>query len=311
MRQGFRHEALLYAGEQEFLDGTVPFIRDAGEREEPILVVVSAEKLELLRSHLNGHGERVRFADMNEVGANPGRIIPAWQDFVDEHAGSGRRLRGIGEPVGPDRAPAELSECHRHEALLNLAFEEAGDFWLLCPYDTAALDPADVAHATYTHPYLSGGGARAESPAWAGPEQARFPFDEVLPAPAGDPRELRFEIKTLPLLRRFVTRVAGQAQLEEQRLADMLMAVNEVATNSVCHGGGGGLLRIWREPDRVVCEVSDGGLIDRPLAGRVRPGIAQPGGRGLWLANQLCDLVQVRSFAEGSVVRLHMRFWRT
>ena len=43
-----------------------------------------------------------------------------------------------------------------------------------------------------------------------------------------------------------------------------------------------------------------------PLVGRERPA-GPAGGYGLWLANQLCDLVQVRSFPAGSVVRLHMR----
>jgi len=30
------------------------------------------------------------------------------------------------------------------------------------------------------------------------------------------------------------------------------------------------------------------------------------GGHGLWLVNQLCDLVQMRTFASGSVVRVHL-----
>ena len=86
-----------------------------------------------------------------------------------------------------------------------------------------------------------------------------------------------------------------------------MLAVNEVATNSVRHGGGRGMLRIWQEPDALICEVRDGGRIDDPLAGRRRPGGAQIGGYGLWLANQVCDLVQVRSYADGSAVRVHMR----
>ena len=59
--------------------------------------------------------------------------------------------------------------------------------------------------------------------------------------------------------------------------------------------------------DAVVCEVRDGGHIDAPLVGRERPSLERPGGRGLWLVNQLCDLVQIRSFPTGTVVRLHMR----
>jgi hypothetical protein len=37
------------------------------------------------------------------------------------------------------------------------------------------------------------------------------------------------------------------------------------------------------------------------------PADGQPYGRGLWIANQLCDLVQIRSSAAGTVVRMQMR----
>ena len=73
------------------------------------------------------------------------------------------------------------------------------------------------------------------------------------------------------------------------------------------HGGGRGTLRIWREPDALLCEVADAGRLDQPLVGRERPLAGQPGGRGLWLVNQLADLAQIRCFEAGSVVRLHMR----
>ena len=91
------------------------------------------------------------------------------------------------------------------------------------------------------------------------------------------------------------------------RTEDLLLAVNEVATNSLRHGAGTGYLRMWEEGDGVICEVRDAGTFDRPLAGRFRPTPEQIGGYGLWVANQLCDLVQVRSFEVGTVVRLHMR----
>ena len=85
------------------------------------------------------------------------------------------------------------------------------------------------------------------------------------------------------------------------------MAVNEVATNSLTHGGGGGTVSVWREDDAtVVCELRDGGQISDPLAGRRRPAEDAVGGRGLWIANQVCELVQVRTFATGTAVRLHM-----
>jgi anti-sigma regulatory factor (Ser/Thr protein kinase) len=58
----------------------------------------------------------------------------------------------------------------------------------------------------------------------------------------------------------------------------------------------------------VVCEVTDAGYFDQPLAGRRRPDADRVGGRGMWLVNQLCDLVQVRTLPEGTVVRMHL--WR-
>ena len=101
----FRHEALLYAGEDQFLERTVPFLTDGVEAGEPALVVLNADRLRALRAALNGHAEGIHFADMAAVGANPACIIPAWREFVDEHSGPGRRLRGIGEPIWADRSP--------------------------------------------------------------------------------------------------------------------------------------------------------------------------------------------------------------
>ena len=86
-----------------------------------------------------------------------------------------------------------------------------------------------------------------------------------------------------------------------------MLATHEVATNSIRHGGGEGTLRVWHEDGMVVCEVRDRGRLDQPLAGRARPELEDGGGWGLWLANQLCDLVQIRTLPDGNVVRLLLR----
>ena len=104
--------------------------------------------------------------------------------------------------------------------------------------------------------------------------------------------------------------MAAEAGLGVSRAADLVLAVHELATNTLRHGGGRGTLRMWREPAALICEVSDAGRIDQPLAGRERPFAGQTGGRGLWLVNQLCDLAQIRCFPTGSVVRLHTRLGR-
>jgi anti-sigma regulatory factor (Ser/Thr protein kinase) len=302
----FRHEALLYAGDVDFLAGTLPFLREGVAADEPVLVVVSAARIGLLRSALGRDADRVAFADMADVGANPARIIPAWRDFVAGNDVANRRARGIGEPIWAARTPAELVECQRHETLLNLSFAGVPAWWLLCPYDTTALGPEVLEEAWRSHPFVTEGGVGIGSATYRGLEQAAEPFAAPLPDPPGEPAALGFELASLSELRELVAGHAEAAGLDPARTADLVLAVDEVATNSLRHGGGRGTLRIWRDEGALVCEVRDAGRIEDPMVGRERPALDRDGGRGLWMVNQLCDLVQLRSFPSGAVVRLHV-----
>ncbi len=305
----FPHEALLYAGDDGFLDGAMPFVLEGLAADEPMLLVLSAGKIERIRSELNGDGEggRILFADMAEVGANPARIIPAWRRFLDERAAGGRPVRGIGEPIWAGRRPDELVECQRHESLLNLAFANEEAFRLLCPYDTSALDDEVIEEAVRSHPYIVDGGVRRPSGSYRGLSTIAQPFDAPLPQPPASVRELDFDGDSLGAVRRLVAARAAEAGFGTDRTNDLVLAVNEIATNSIRHGGGAGTMRIWVGTRWLVCEIEDCGRIDDPLVGREEPGPDDQSGRGIWIANHVCELVQVRTFSTGSVVRLHMR----
>jgi anti-sigma regulatory factor (Ser/Thr protein kinase) len=302
----FRHEALMYAGLHDFLATTVPFIRGGLEAGEAVLVVESAAKIARLRGELGPDASSVLFADMAGVGANPARIIPAWRDFVNQHGVAGRGMRGIGEPIWKERGPAELIECQRHESLLNTAFASGGPWWLLCPYDTVALDPEVIDEARRSHPYVTDGETFRQSNEYRGLDASGAPFDAPFSEPPALTHELAFTAGDLVAVRALVYRHAAAAGLDSKRAADAVLAVNEIATNSVVHGGGKGTLRIWRDTSAFTCEVRDSGRFDSPLIDRERPVEASAGPRGLWLANQLCDLVQIRTFATGTAVRVHM-----
>jgi anti-sigma regulatory factor (Ser/Thr protein kinase) len=304
----FCHQLLVYAGNREFVKAAGSFIRDAVSAGEPILVMVGAEKIDALRSVL-GDADGVYFADVAQVGRNPARIIPAWQDFVTRHGGGGRRLRGITEPVWPGRRAAEVVECQRHEALLNVAFADSSTFWLVCMYDRVGLDAAVINAAYRSHPFASG--QRWECAQYRGNAGWPDPFAGELPVPSSRPLEVEFRDGRLTGLRRLVYEQAGGMGLDPARTDDLVLAVSEVAANSLRHGGGRGVLRVWREDTVLICEMSDGGRIGDVFAGRVRPGTGQDSGRGLWIVNQLCDLVQVRSSVAGTVIRLHMLLDRT
>jgi len=302
----FRHEALLYAGMADFLAGTVPFVRGGVEAGEPVLVVESTAKIALLRAELGSDARSVVFADMADVGANPARIIPAWRDFVKQHGAGGRRLRGIGEPIWNGRTPLELVECQRHESLLNTAFATGDPWWLLCPYDTEAMDPSVIDEARRSHPYITDGATFRRSESYRGLDACSAPFDVPLPAPGSGVPELAFDAGSLGEVRGLVDRYASEAGLQPQRIANLVLAVNEVATNSVIHGGGRGRFRIWRDAGALSAEVRDSGRIENPLVDRELVSAEAYGSRGLWLANQLCDLVQIRTLPDGGAVRLHM-----
>ena len=300
----FRHEALLYAGIEDFVERTTAFLRGALEAGEPALVVVSEQKIDRLRRALPGAEDReIRYADMADVGQNPARIIPAWRRFVDDHAG--RALRGIGEPIWHGRSADELVECERHEALLNVALADAS-LWLACPYDTTTLAPVLVAEASRTHPLVWDEDGHRPTSGYPGLDDIAKPFDRMLPEPGGPVAEMGFSGGNLVEVRGFVGAQAAEAGLVSHRVHDLVLAASELATNSVRHGGGDGVVRVWRHGGAIACEVRDAGRLDRPLAGRERPTADQTSGFGLWLANQVCDLVQIRSVASGTVVRLLM-----
>jgi anti-sigma regulatory factor (Ser/Thr protein kinase) len=134
------------------------------------------------------------------------------------------------------------------------------------------------------------------------------PSEGALPPPSTKPEERTFTLQELGALRRFVWQEATGASLDPDRAHDLVLAVNELATNSVRHGGGAGTLRMWVETDMLMCEVLDSGHItESHYVGMAPPAPEQHTGRGLWVVHQLCDLVQVRSTPRGSVVRVHMQ----
>jgi anti-sigma regulatory factor (Ser/Thr protein kinase) len=301
----FRHEALLYDGPEGFVEGTVPFLREGIEGGEPIMVAVGAERIRALRGALGPDAGAVRFVDMAHMGRNPGRIISAWHDFADDHS-QAAAIRGIGEPVWAGRSPGELVECQLHEGLLNIAFADAAGFRLLCPYDVAALDERTIHEARRSHPIVTDTTGSGPSARFPDAEELLAPFDAPLPKPDAASEAMAFDIHALEELRRHVGRRGRDADLSPLRVSDLVLAVNEIATNSIRHGGGNGVLRVWRTAGALVCEVRDRGHIRDPLVGRRRVDDGRLEGRGLWMAHQLCDLVQVRSGRWGTVVRLHM-----
>ena len=302
--QVFVHEALYYADVDEYLAGAMPFVREGIEAGDPVLVAVPADRHEPMRDALGSDADRVRFRDMADAGRNPNRIIP-WvlQAFVGEH--SPRRVRIIGEPIFVGRTPEEIGPCVQHEALINVAFAGV-DAMILCPYDVVRLSHI-MSDAEHTHPVIVERDGRRRPGDYLDPAAVVNMHNTPLPEPTTVDDAFVFDLPRLGDLRRVVAHHAVGAGLSAERVADAQTAVTEIATNALTHGGPTiATLRAWSDPGRVVYEIRGAGKITDPMAGRIVPPPDVAHGRGLLVANRLCDLIQTHTTLTGTVTRLYL-----
>jgi anti-sigma regulatory factor (Ser/Thr protein kinase) len=304
--RAFAHDALFYEGVEDFVGQIAAVVRDGLARDDAVIVATDSQKSLALRAALGADADHVTFIDITVVGRNPGRIIPVWRELLASATAEGRSVTGVGEPVWSGRSPAALLEAERHETLLNLAFAGGAGWTLVCPYDTGALPGAVLDEARRNHPVVVEAAQRGASDDYLDPSRSLTQLGEDLPEPVGPVSELAFAGDSISDVRDRVLRLARRAGLHADRADDVTLAVHELVTNSVRHGGGAGQLRMWTDEHSLVLEVTDRGAITDPLAGRAVPGTTGESGRGLWLVNQLCDLVQIRSDDRGTTVRVHM-----
>ncbi|MFF4169355.1 anti-sigma factor RsbA family regulatory protein [Streptomyces sp. NPDC001744] len=298
----FEHPALFYGSAREYTEQTVAFVRRGLDAGEPVAVAVPGPNLELIRAGLGPDAEGLTLLDMTEAGRNPGRIIPGvLKRFADAHPEG--RVRIIGEPIWAGRSAVEYPACAQHEALINPAFEGRA-VTILCPYDESRLDRAVLAEARATHPTVISGGREEISDAYDW-EAVVSRHNEVLP-PASGAEVFPYGAEELPAARRFAVDRAVRLGIAGERLQDAELAVAELTTNSVVHGGGRGTLAVWSEDGRAVFEVRDAGRLTDPLAGRRPPLRGQLGGRGLMLVHYVSDLVRVHTGDEGTTVRFYL-----
>ncbi|WP_328460897.1 sensor histidine kinase [Actinoplanes sp. NBC_00393] len=301
----FEHPALFYRDVEQYLSGTTGFVRSAVAAGDAVLVAVPGSNLTLLRDALADLDGAVTFADMAVAGRNPGRILPGML-LAFAAANPGRRVSILGEPVWPGRSAVEYPACVTHEALTNTAFL-GRDAVVLCPYDARRLRRERLDDALRTHPVMIVDEVRRESRWYADPLVTAARHNGPLsPVPPGAPVRSYAGPADLSAVRRSVTEQASSAGLSDERVADLVLAANELAVNTIQHTGAGGTVTVWTEPGYVLCQVDDHGDLADPLAGRIPPDDDRETGRGLILVNELCDLVRVHARRDGTTIRLHM-----
>ncbi len=297
---GIHHVAWLYSTPGEYLGGIRDFIEAGASAGEPVLVAVPAGRLPPdwdLRSVRAG----ARGLDAAGLGQNPARLMPVLRAFAAEHPG--QRIRVVCELAWAGRSPPELGEVARYERTVNQAFAST-PVTMLCPYDAAGLPGSALAAACASHPWLRQGGDERRSGEYRGTPRGPGRLEPPPPIPP-DVRGL-FYADDLRPVRALVAAEADRAGLSGTRRTDLVIAASEVAANTLKHTGRAGLVRVWVTGAEILCQFEDSGHIEDPLAGYGRPAADEPGGQGLWLVNQVCDLAEIRTSALGTTIRLHM-----
>jgi anti-sigma regulatory factor (Ser/Thr protein kinase) len=303
---GLVHQVLFYDSVEEFLAAVVPFVEEGLRRREALLAVIGPANAGALRRSLGTGAGGVDFVDAAAWYDAPGRTLAAYHRYLTERAERNLRVRVVGEPVWTGRDEVETTEWTRYESVLNVTLADT-PAWVICPYNRQRVPPTVVADALRTHPELVTRSGGETSSGYADPAafhaERRPGFSEAPDAGcewltfAGDPRPVR----------EFAAFYAGRAGLARNRIDDLMVAVNEIATNAIKHGAGFGEFGIWLADGRLECQISDPGQADDHFLGYLPGDPGSDHGHGLWLVRQLTDLMEITTGPSGTTVRLSMR----
>jgi MEDS: MEthanogen/methylotroph, DcmR Sensory domain len=307
----FRHWACIYDSDRQFLETAVPFLAEGLAAGEPVLAVTTPANLELISAALGARGGDVDYAESAFFGRRPPQRVAALYRYWRNHAprggssGSGG-VRILAERVWAGRSAREVAAWTRMESALNVVLAPTA-ISMICPYDARLLGPDIVSGALRTHPVRIAGARLSPSADFIDPVEFTRSCDTgPLADPPSGTAAFSFD-GDLRGLRRFIADRAAAYGVTGDRADILVLAVSEVGAYLKNQGPGPAAVRTWEQPGAVVCDFRQPGLsISDPFLG-LRPARLEPGdGDGLWLANQICDWLEIRSGADGGTIQLQV-----
>ena len=285
------------------MDTLVPWLQEGRVQGNGAVVATTAPHIAQFREALGADGNSVSFLTAEDLYVQPVQTIAAWQRMLADAAAAGVAYTRIVGEVTFGTTPDTQTSWTRYESALNAVFERS-PAWIVCPYNSRVLPPDVIDQAPRTHPTVWNS-TRRKSDRYEVPARLLREIVEPGRAVTGAPDvELGIDDRMGDV--RELVRTAGlRAGLESGRVEELVLAVSELAGNTVRHAGGGGRLALWITSEGIVCEVTDrGGGLHDPLAGLVPPKPSASAGMGLWIARQLSDSFAIGEGDDGTTVRI-------
>ena len=300
-----RHACGVFSSSAELVTQLLPVVSAALERGEPVALAVRPGTEAALREQLRTSTGLVALG----TGAGTGG---SGQTAAARMA---RELRVLTTSAGPATAISEHDSgldglegryWTELDAAINVALTEL-PVDLYCFYPDLPLHSEILDGALGNHPLLFERGTLQHNPAHRSPREVLAEMPAVAPLLLGAPDvDLAFTAWQLHEVRSAVAALAADGRFDTARVEDVVLAVNEIATNAVEHGSGEARVALWLTADDLVAEVHDHGeLLTEPLPGMRAPHPADPRGRGVWIARQVCDVLHVWQDHSGTHVRMH------
>jgi anti-sigma regulatory factor (Ser/Thr protein kinase) len=305
--RGVVHRALVYSEPSELVARGGAYLRDGLEAGELVLAIAPLEVLDRLREELGADSGAVDLIDVSAFFARLGRGFAELTRLLDDYADPpNASVRLLWEHPLEGRLPLEARAYLRYEAAINVTLAPFAAS-ILCAYDGARLPDDIVSDARRTHPELLEADGPRRSESFTDPAAFLRGRRERGRAVAGEGYVIS-DLIDLAGARSFVRAKARRAGLQDEALADLLVAATEVAGNALLHGDPPRELRMGVEDGLLMCHVSDSGPgMREPFAGFTIPEAGALSGHGLWVANQLCDLVDIATGRGGTDVGLYVR----
>ena len=299
----FRHGLVRHDGPQDALALLLPMASAVRERGGTVALAVSDEVGDGLRERLGTEGVSA-LTPLARAARESGQTVAAWRAReLRAMASAGREILVLAEHDADLDGP-DGSYWTEYEAALNISLGGL-PVTQVCAYPQLPLHRVVADAATANHPLLLQGVELVGNPEHRGPDEVFTAMPVSAPYVLGPPDVfLRYNTFELSRVRRAVEDAVSGSRLDTERAEDMVLAVNEIATNAVEHGSPQAELFVWASPDELVCELHDGGDLGLPLIGLAPPHPSQARGRGTWIARQLCDALHVWRDDSGTHVRL-------